>query len=492
MINKVYIKTSIIATFFVLLMSGFNNNTQAQQYNTIYWMQGIPQSVYSNPAHRTDAGIYIGMPGLSSIYFGFGNDGFKISDLLVNDNSEFYWDEANFLSVLNDKNLINTDLQMDIIAFGFKYKENNYFNFNFSEKIGMQLGYPKDFMLLLLEGNNYFLENSETGTANFDGFGLNVMHYSEFALGYSRVLNESFDVGLKAKVLFGHANTQMLVNDFRFVTDPETFDLGVYHDITVNSSLPIEIGPIDIHSEEENNSEIDIYNVDPLDYGLNTSNLGFSFDIGGIYRIDDNITLALSVIDLGYIKWNSGLENYNATGEIEYTGFDAGNLFEYGRRGDGSEEEEETPEEDVDITEELLENVDIIYSNDPYSVMLSPKFFLSGKYNFSDIHSASLLARGNLYNSKLYTSYTVAYNIQPIRPVGFSLSYSIINNTYTNIGFGTHLNLYPLQLYIVADNIYPAFKPHTLQNATVHIGLNWVLGYREKADPAKPIHCWSF
>ncbi|MFO8068217.1 MAG: DUF5723 family protein [Bacteroidales bacterium] len=489
--NKIKkIKALIIIAVSILFLS--NNSLKAQQYNTIYWMKGIPQHVYSNPAHITDAGIYIGTPGLSSIYFGFGNSGFKISDLLVKDaNNDFYWDEANFLSSLSEKNLMQYDLQFDVLAFGFKL-DKNYFHFNFSEKVGVQFGYPKDFFLLALEGNNYFLENEETGTANFDGLALNAIHYSEFALGYSRTLDDKLDVGLKAKVLFGHANARLHVNDFRFVTNPETFDLGVYHDLTLNTSLPVEVGPIDIDPESENDIDINFDNIDPLDYGLNTSNLGFAFDIGGVYKVNDKFTVALSVLDLGYIKWNSGLETYNLTGEIEYDGIDAGNLFEYGRRGDGEEEGDPVDEEENDMFGDLLSEVDIAYNNDSYSLMLTPKFFVSGKYDISDMHNVSLLARGSIFENKLYPSFTFAYNIQPIRPIGFSLAYSVINYTYTNVGFGMHLNLYPFQLYLIADNVFPAIQPHTMQYSTVHLGINWVIGYREKKDPARPMCTWSF
>jgi hypothetical protein len=489
MLNNSTFKTisKIFLAVFVVFMA---SNLKAQQYNTIYWMQGIPQHVYSNPAHQTDANWYIGMPGLSSIYAGYGNSGFGISDLLKKDaNGEFYWDEASFLEGLGRKNILYTDMQYEALAFGFRYKEKNYFNFNFSEKVGVQFGYPKDLFLLLLEGNNHFLENTDTGEADFSGFGINAIHYSEFGLGYSRILNDMFNVGGKIKVLFGHANAYMSPNDLRFHTDPETFALSLYTDVSVHTSLPMEIGPISLTDDgEENNESGNDFEFDPMEYLVNFNNLGFAADLGIIYKYDEKITFALSVVDLGYINWKSNVESYRITGDAVYDGIDIGNLFALG----GFVELPEDEEEQGDPFETALENLEIDYSQKSYSLFLYPKIFVSAKYQVTDIHSFSVLARGNFFENKLYPSFTLAYNIQPIKPVGLTLAYSVINYTYTNIGLGFHLNLYPFQLYLVADNIFPALQPHTIQTATVHIGINWVFGYRGKSDPSKPMCGWSF
>ncbi len=487
-LNKIQFRFIVLFLFLLVLAT----QSYGQQYNTIYWMQGIPQYVYSNPAHQTDANWYIGMPGTSSIYGGFGNSGFKISDLLRMDaNNNPYWDEANFLSKLKNKNLLYADAQIEALAFGFRFKEKNYFHFNFSEKISVQMGYPKDLFLLALEGNNYFVENTDHGDANFDGLGLNIMHYSEAGLGYSRILNDNINIGGKVKILFGHANAYMKSNDLRFNTNPETFALTLYTDATINTSLPMEIGPIELGGDDdENESENgDEFVFDPVEYLVNFNNFGLAGDLGVVYHYDEKITLALSIIDLGFIGWKSGVENQRVTGEVMYDGIDIGNLFELAGFVEPIDDNGDEPSDPLD---QALENFDIAYSQNSYSVFMSPKIFVSAKYILSEKHNVSFLARGNFFESKLYPALTLAYNIQPIKPVGFTLAYSYMNYNYMNIGFGMHLNLYPFQLYLVADNIFPALQPHTVQTANIHFGINWVFGYRKKSDPSKPFCGWSF
>ena len=491
-ISLLVVKIIISIYFFT---SSYNLN--AQEYNTIYWMQGIPQSAFSNPAHQLDAGIYIGTPGASSIYAGFGNSGFKFSDMLRKDNSgQMYWDEDNMLSKLSTKNLMYSDVQVEILTFGFRLHDDNYIHFNYSQKMGMQAGYPKDLFLLGLKGNNYFLENTENGEANFDALRLNLMQYSEYGIGYSRKLNEQFDVGARVKFLFGHANARLTANDFRFVTNPETFAINLHADVTLNTSLPVEIGAIEIDSEDDNGSDplegFDDYEFDPVEYLLNFRNFGLAGDLGVIYNFDYNLTFALSIVDLGYIKWKNNAGNHNLTGEVFFDGIDVENLFEYGGLGEHVDDEENGNDEDSDLFDEMLDNVEVNHSSNPYSFMLSPKIYLSAKYDIADWHSVSFLTRGIIVDSKIHPSFTLAYNIQPIKPIGFTLSYSVIHGNFTNIGFGMHLNLYPFQLYIIADNTFPGIQPHTTQLANVHLGINWVIGYRDKGDPAKPIHRWGF
>jgi hypothetical protein len=74
--------------------------------------------------------------------------------------------------------------------------------------------------------------------------------------------------------------------------------------------------------------------------------------------------------------------------------------------------------------------------------------------------------------------------------LGTSVSYSVIHWNYNNVGFGLHLNLGPLQLYTVVDNFLGGLRPHTIQTATVHFGLNIVTHYRQKSDPAAPSFRW--
>jgi hypothetical protein len=68
----------------VLMIAG---STLFSQNDLIFYhFKQIPQSVTSNPSFMQGYNYHFGTPGLSSVYFDYGNSGFKYSDLVVQSN----------------------------------------------------------------------------------------------------------------------------------------------------------------------------------------------------------------------------------------------------------------------------------------------------------------------------------------------------------------------------------------------------------------------
>ena len=63
----------------------FLTNLKAQQSLTLYNMQAIPQAMYVNPGSMPLTNINIGLPGISSNYINYGNNGFALHDLIKQD-----------------------------------------------------------------------------------------------------------------------------------------------------------------------------------------------------------------------------------------------------------------------------------------------------------------------------------------------------------------------------------------------------------------------
>ena len=45
-------------------------------------------------------------------------------------------------------------------------------------------------------------------------------------------------------------------------------------------------------------------------YAFKKKNTGMGIDLGGVYKLNKKISFSASVIDLGFIKWKSGINNY--------------------------------------------------------------------------------------------------------------------------------------------------------------------------------------
>lgn len=480
MMSKIKIRlTGIIITGFLLIT--FQQPVNAQLYNTLYWMKGIPQYTYSNPALQPDAGIFIGFPAVSSLYLNISHSGFAPEDLIKKreTGNSFFIDEQSMLEKLDRRNFLTLDYQHELLAFGFRTGK-DYFSFNISEKIGARMGYSRDLMRLLADGNDYFLQQSiASGSdvpAELSGLSLDAIHYREFGLGYSRQWTDRFSAGLRFKALQGMSNVYFERTDLNLITQTNNYELLLQSDILINTSLPFELQPID---SLVNGIDYDPDEDDLIDYATNRQNIGYALDVGASFKLSDKFTIALSAIDLGFINWKSGVENFRATGEFEFEGIDFNDFFD--------NENDNSFEQIVDSIKDILNFEE---TNNGYRTLMPAKFFASIAFTPTRAHTFALLARGEYYAGDIYPSFTASYNFHPVPRFGTTFSYSVIHWNYTNVGFGFQWNLGFLQLYAVVDNFFGALQPHTVQTANVHIGVNLLGKYQSRKDPSAPSFRW--
>jgi hypothetical protein len=467
---KRYLLKRTLPILFLSLVAG---NSYGQFYNTIFWLQGIPQSSYSNPALMPQPRFYFGMPGVSSIYAGGGHSGFAIKDFLRKDSMDaLYWDEDNMLGKLKSNNLLDVDTHVELLAFGFRANR-NYLNFNITENVSTRFAYPKDFMVLLLKGNDQFLQEDRLG--NFAGLGIDYMHYREFGMSFSREWTDRLTAGVRLKALQGLSNIWFESSELSLLTNPETYGLLLDANLLVNVSSPVAFSPLDsLNSDFE-------FEPDYYDYMTNFNNLGGALDFGLTFKATERFTLALSATDIGFIRWKQGVENFALDGTFEFDGIDLGDFF-------GADDDENSG---FDQVLDSLKNVfDITETTRAYRQRLPARFYASVAYDLGPRHKLGLLARGELYNGTMYPSFTFSYNVKPIHAFSLALTYSVIHWNYANLGVGFNLNLGPMQIYLVSNNMFGAIQPHAIQSASAHFGLNWVFGYRPKKEEVIPSISW--
>jgi hypothetical protein len=87
------------------------------------------------------------------------------------------------------------------------------------------------------------------------------------------------------------------------------------------------------------------------------------------------------------------------------------------------------------------------------------------------------MQRGNIRQAL-----TVSANANAGRMLSASMSYSVMNNSYNNLGVGLALRGGGFQLYIISDNLNLAFYRAGSSNVNVWFGLNIVIGH------VRPVH----
>lgn len=439
---------TICGTVLVLLLS--LQSLFAQQDLTLYNMEMIPQRMYQNPALKPFASVNIGLPAISSQYFNVVNSGFKYSQLIrKRADDSLYVDMDNMISKLGKKNYIMASAQPDLISFGFRVKKKNYISFNITEKVNFLFKYPKTFIEFLWKGNGEMLDQEIPLN-----FRLNFSHYREHGIGFAREWNDKLRVGAKLKYLYGMSNIWTKKADIDLTTESTGYA------ITTHANLQLMTSGLDTSSEFSTTT-----------YLRGKKNRGVGLDLGGVYQFKEKITFSGSIVDFGFIRWKSylnNLESRNSDGEFIFQGLPVDELI-----GNDTLTIEDLLNDLADSASEALK---IDTTHRAYTTWLPTKIYLSGNYQVTSKSNAGVLFYAQVYDRSIHPGLALSYNQRVGRWLSASVSWAAYNRSFTNVGFGLSLNGGPVQLYVVSDNILAPLIPESSKNAHIHFGLNLTFG----------------
>jgi len=471
---KIY-RLIIIALFFVSL------TTKAQD-NTMYFMQRIPQSTYTNPAFQPECNWYIGFPALSEFSFKFQNTGFSYNDLYkpgtgVNNKDSLFPDLYGIVNKLKTKNYITPEFSNEMFSFGFKIKD-IAINFRFSNKTTLQVSYPKDLIAFGVNGNTSYLNKR----ADF-GVGFNFTNYNEAALGASWKINDNLSVGATFKYLMGIANINFEKMNIgittKIDTTPATNDNYISYDVDakINTSLPLAVKMNQQGYVDFSNTKMDT--TDLVKKILTNKNYGFGIDFGITYRVWKDLTVTASVIDLGYINWQATPSNFSGTHTYQFTGFDLAN------------KNQNTVDLGQVVMDSLKKIQNVVYTQSAYKTFLTPKIYLGADWVYTKNFSFGALLKNEIYDNTFHPSFTLTAQAKFFKLWELTASYSMMDNRYDNLGFGISMRLTPIQIYIVSDNITAAMYPKDATMVNIRFGINLTFGCKKTEkkvyNEAKPL-----
>lgn len=465
MIKK--IRQSIIWS---LLILAFPLSSMGQETNTMYFMPRIPQMSFMNPAFQPECNFYLSFPGISEVNMNLGNNTLAYSDVIfqspVSDSLiTFLHPEANtssFLNRLNPSNSLFTEFSTNLFGFGFR-SGNGYFSFHLKQRSDLQAAYPKDFMTLLLEGN----QNMKGETMDFSNFNLFTNHHLEYSFGYSGRIEDKLGFGIRVKYLNGLAHLQSRDFNLQLYTSEAGDSISLASDIDLRGSLPLDV------ATDSTGFINEVQDIKPSVTDI-FSNPGFALDFGVSYQVMDDLELSASVSDLGFINYQNYVHNYTINGRFGFTGVDVSSEL----NGD------ESSEDPLDqVTDSLKENIRFSYAGDQYLHFLGPRIFVGGNYSLNERVDLGLLSRTRFFGGEVYQSFTLSANTRPIRGISLSASYSVMNRAYNNLGLGLALRLGPFQVYTVSDVVSAGLWPEETKAFNLRFGLNFVFG----CNPARRI-----
>jgi outer membrane protein OmpA-like peptidoglycan-associated protein len=447
---------SILIT--LLLVATCQVNTLAQQNYTLYNMNSISQSIYCNPSTFPINNINVGIPALSSNYFGVTNTAFRYRDLIYkrpDDSLTFDMNKA--ISKMADNNYLLTHAQIDLLSFGFKIKR-NYFNFTATEKFTGIINYSKGLIDFLWNGNG-----PQIGKTINIGLGLQYSHYREYGLNYVVKINQKLNVGIKFKYLYGMENIQTERAGLTLYTEPSDYALRAQSDVLINKSGAI--------------TDLVDSNIKFGEYAFGLKNSGKAIDLGGQYKITDKISVNASLIDFGGIKWRSNVQNFkSANPEASYTyrGLYIGDIIN----------------DTTTINQAFNTVLDSAYATfridttfNTYRTKLNKQVYLGGTYHLTERFQTNLVLHGLFIDGKMRSGISASIGGKLGELVHMNLCYSIFNKSYNNLGWGVSINTWGgSQFYVVSDNILGAIFPQNAKSFNLRIGMNLRFGTDPYSD----------
>ena len=436
---------------YAALLCGTAATLRAQQVNTLYFMDNVPTRQYLNPAFQPLSKVYISLPAIGYTSFGLMNNSLALKDVvqyrdgrtMLFLNPQNADGRDNFLRALRGNTMLRTDLQMNLLGFGFRTGD-GYWNFSLQARMDGQVSVPRDLFRLALEGTPELYGNRY----DLSPLGADVDAYLEAGLGYSHQINDKWTVGGKVKFLYGIANASTLNNSLELTAGMDQWTLRGSGTLNVSSPLLLSVSEVSIGYEMPGSI---------MDW-VRPSGLGAGIDLGVTYKPIEALTLSAAVTDLGFIRWKGNPNNVTYSVDYAFDGF----------VDESTDLTDENWQEGVmDTLMNALTN-SLSYGLDgtnPFVTSTSPKLNVGAEYGLWDYKlSFGVLSRTMLHKRRLYEEVTLAVTGRPANWFNLGVSYSFLNGNFGSMGIGVGLRSGIINWFVTADYV-------SLSNARLPLGL---------------------
>ncbi len=429
--------------FLLLFLAGlFQSRPQAQ--NSLYFMDNLPQRMYSNPALIPKVKFYFNLPFISHLQSDIYNSGFNLnqlnefSDLLGNPN----YDPNEFIKTIGEQNSGSVETRINFLDFGFSLNDKGFLSFSLSQRNYFGINAPSDIMYLL----NDYDQIKDRLPLVIEGMNVRLNTFSQLAVIFSHRINKAITLGVSSKLTGGIIGLQSDHLNARLTYDIVPDEYEDYYKSNEHFSgeamigLPIPVKRTAINSKGEFDTNESIL---PDDWTFNFSkifgNPGFAFDAGVNYDINNRWTFSASLLDIGHTSWEKN-----------------GYQFAF-----------------QDTVYKITQDV-------PFKMDIPLKLYLAGSYNFTPQWNTGLVVRNIFHDHATYTSSTLSLNGYVFRMLSTSVSYTKAHS-FNTFGGGIRLRFFPgTDIYAVTDNLSQILNIREARHINFAFGLNMAYGLKRE------------
>jgi hypothetical protein len=416
-----------------------NSKVYSQNNMVVYFMK-MPQNHLLNPAIKPSTLFYLGLPAVSGVSASVGNNFLALNDILVTgtkSDQTFTFQDPDFnLGQLTEKlrknNTITAEGLLQLFSLGIPVGKNYTIFMDVNDRLAAKAVSPEQLMDLYISGPADFVNK----TINISDVRITGQYFREYGLGFSGNVIKNLRIGGKFKLLSGMAAVSL---------DNQELSLTVNSDLsqtlTTNASLSLS-GQETLNRIFEGSGSFSSF---LSDYLLNpVINSGMALDLGAVYNLGKMFTLSASVTDLGYIDWTSELKSYSSSGTISLPGITMDDVVD-----------QTFSIEDMigALADTLKGNFIADNSPAPFRTNLPATILAGGSIDLAPFFSLGILSESRIYAGNLKQSFIFSGNFYAGRILSASISYTLANSSFDNLGLGLAVKTGPVQIYLIADKI---------------------------------------
>lgn len=434
---------------------------QAQIETTLPTLTATHQATYINPAILPAYSTSIGTPVLSGFGFNLGLNGLNARTALNSIDTGKFFSVPMFYDNLKGDN-IEIDMAVNYEIFHVRFKSKKwYYGINLNVRNITNVRLSKEFIGLVANGNDFY-----AGSA-WDVSSTAVTNIAFNELGFNMARNyDRFNVGGRVKLYQGIGVAQ--TKDFTLkLNQPKTptEEISIVAGGIINTaSIGLLTDSINGRKATDDEKELNEKNL----YSM--GNLGAGIDLGLTYDINNRLTVGASIVDFGFINWTNNVYNYGI------------NDVDVRTNGLNDKQLEDNNEQEAYL-DSLFNLLKPKVSNNSFTTFMPWRFYLTANYNLNKRNTIGAIIQGRYLLGSILPAYTLSYAHKFGDGFHLTANYSIIGNSYANVGLGWSLKMGPVQWYLVQDNILAYFSPDQFQVLSFRMGLNLV--FNEIKRPLK-------
>ena len=480
-------KKTIFQTILALFITF---SLEAQQDIMMHSIPQVFQSSYVNPAYDYGSRIHLGLPFMSSISAHHQNTIFNPSRLFTVSEGKTVLDTDYFLTNIRDENYLGVDLAADVLSFGMPI-EAHYISLAIRERVSAQITLPGDMLRFPFTGNASF---DDTGNVlDFSGLAIDLNRYMEYGFGWQFDTKSGWYLGARVKYLQGQENITTGTSNITWTTDLETYTWSYQGELDIRTS-----GVSYLIDSLSGNGVLENGNFTRAIFSGQNSGYGIDFGIGKDFT--DRFSVYASIVDLGKINWKKGNQNFNAQGgEFSFVGIELTEAM-LGADSSFSDSLDSTIDDLLNSLNSTLNTKKNSYS---YSSGLRTRVHLNANYKVLKKEAMTgtigLVIQADLFNGPEMPSFTLMYSHEFKGRLNAALSYSIADRDFSNLGLALCLKSGPILFYTTFDNLLwlnmtsisyddqkPSNYPSYSRNASIHLGMNLILGKAQSYKNTNP------